>query len=747
MNNINVLLDNLETTILQLGRVGENEHTQIRINCISIFSDYPNATVAMTVLPPQGEAYPKVITRSGVMVSWVVLDSDLVADGSGQIQLTFTNDNEIIKTVIGNTQIMPSLEPTGDVPTPIENWIDTANETLAEFQTDVTDIRRITTAEAGDEGKVLSAKTVTDGKVTEWDYVDVADPDVITQAVDDWLDDHPEATTTVQDGAITEPKLNDSLKDALAWQSDVDGLMSAINQSKAPTILDNASGEIVTIPDGADGLDVKTLTVEIEPKQDLHGQANPYPAGGGKNKFTIPNYSGSTYGNVTYSFDPTTNTLSKSGTSSGSSGTNVGEITLAEGTYTFSASFSNETGSSTAIYLRDKSTSTNVAYISAGSPTATVQLGGTYYVRLSTTAGATGGTIANIQLESGSSKTAFAPYSNLCPISGWSAAEVVRTGKNLFIANNMEQGSFDSGTGAKSANNTRIRTNKQIWLKAGRYVLSNSSNLDVVMYIYDRYGNFMKSETYTGWTSNPFSIILANDRYVAFAFRYSDNANILPSALTNPMLVAGTEQAAYTEEGIAVSYTFPTPPGTVYGGTLTVNADGTGQLVVDEYLYVYDGTETFYKSGTALNGFYNDLYSGITPHNWPKIRYITSISDEISSMFIATSSTDTYKNNYGYVYFDFGHNFSCDPAIFGSTVDSFKAKLAELYAAGTPVSVFCKILQPVTYNLTSLEVVELLKGVNNLWADCGNVSIEYPCDTKLYVDKKIMEAIANALNA
>lgn len=33
----------------------------------------------------------------------------------------------------------------------------------------------------------------------------------IDQAVSDWLDDHPEATTTVEDGSITYAKLNSSL--------------------------------------------------------------------------------------------------------------------------------------------------------------------------------------------------------------------------------------------------------------------------------------------------------------------------------------------------------------------------------------------------------------------------------------------------------------------------------------------------------------------------------------------------------
>lgn len=39
-----------------------------------------------------------------------------------------------------------------------------------------------------------------------------ADPEVISQAVSDWLDAHPEVTTTVGDGTITEAKLDEELK-------------------------------------------------------------------------------------------------------------------------------------------------------------------------------------------------------------------------------------------------------------------------------------------------------------------------------------------------------------------------------------------------------------------------------------------------------------------------------------------------------------------------------------------------------
>ena len=51
---------------------------------------------------------------------------------------------------------------------------------------------------------------------------------LIPGAVNGWLDDHPEATTTVQDGAITKAKLNASLQETV---DDVSGLKSALNDT------------------------------------------------------------------------------------------------------------------------------------------------------------------------------------------------------------------------------------------------------------------------------------------------------------------------------------------------------------------------------------------------------------------------------------------------------------------------------------------------------------------------------------
>lgn len=198
-------------------------------------------------------------------------------------------------------------------------------------------------------------------------------------------------------------------------------------------------------------------------------------------------------------------------------------------------------------------------------------------------------------------------------------------------------------------------------------------------------------------------------------------ANICPiSGLTGLSVYVSPTQDP--DDATVYNVDWTTKAGTVYGGTVDVV---TGEMVVDKYLYVYDGTEYFSKSGTALNGFYNQLTGTNLPHGWPSManyNSISAITDEASSMMIPTRNANTYKQNYGYVYFDSGHNFDVPPEEFGTTVESFKAKLASLYADGTPMTVFCKLATPITYQLTPQEI-EALVGTNNIWTSSGNVSV------------------------
>jgi len=100
--------------------------------------------------------------------------------------------------------------------------------------------------------------------------------------------------------------------------------------------------------------------------------------------------------------------------------------------------------------------------------------------------------------------------------------------------------------------------------------------------------------------------------------------------------------------------------------------------------------------------------------------------------------------------------------VYGGTVDVVEGKLTvdraniasyngetlpgkwisdrDVYVAGTTpttgAQVVYKLAQPITYQLTPTEVATLL-GSNNVWADAGEVEVEYRADVGLYVTKKI----------
>ena len=96
----------------------------------------------------------------------------------------------------------------------------------------------------GASGQLLS--TNGDG-TTQWvDPVAVSD-DQVGEAVSDWLNDHPEATTTVADGSITEEKLSPELADKIGNSAEARDDDLAIVALTAQVQLESAAGsDIIT---------------------------------------------------------------------------------------------------------------------------------------------------------------------------------------------------------------------------------------------------------------------------------------------------------------------------------------------------------------------------------------------------------------------------------------------------------------------------------------------------------------------
>ena len=139
MRTISYRLEDLKKVTIHIGYVGENEHTRVNIDAGEVFAENPDAVVTMKVQPPRGEVYPVTVSREGDIVTWDVKNSDLVSRGAGEIQLTFTEGTEVIKSCIARISIDRSIVGNGTAPDPVQDWVDSANEKLAAVEEATTD--------------------------------------------------------------------------------------------------------------------------------------------------------------------------------------------------------------------------------------------------------------------------------------------------------------------------------------------------------------------------------------------------------------------------------------------------------------------------------------------------------------------------------------------------------------------------------------------------------------------------------
>ena len=205
--------------IIPIGFVGENDFTKVFFDAEEIYKKYPSASVSMKVQPPKGGIYPATVTRDGNTVIWQVKEADVANRGGGELQLTFTDGETKIKTYIARTDVKRSLAGNGPAPDPVQDWIDDAEEVLDDLDAMDTIAKN---AQAGDIGKALSPKTVEDGVVTEWQFVE---PGAGTDDYAD-LDNKPSIAGVTLSG-------NKTLEDlGIAADDDLDNLAAEVSDVK-----------------------------------------------------------------------------------------------------------------------------------------------------------------------------------------------------------------------------------------------------------------------------------------------------------------------------------------------------------------------------------------------------------------------------------------------------------------------------------------------------------------------------------
>lgn len=328
------------------------------------------------------------------------------------------------------------------------------------------------------------------------------------------------------------------------------------------------TGSMVTFTNGL----IYDLSADIEPIQDLHGYANPWPGGGWENILPMPITSGAYANRVTVAVNPDLSFVINKSSGSGWTQFQLGSFSLDAGTYTLIEADDGSSNASISIFHADGTEITNTRY--SKRRIFTLSSAETVSATYSRAASATD-VLTKIMLFAGDAKTSddYSPYSNICPISGLTGLSVYRTGKNMFDEA-WEIGAISTTTGESVPSNASIRTANYIPLVGGQsyyWSWQSQQSLYMLLFTYKKDKTFSR---YVGAVTAQREITINSDE--AFIRFYIYNNTTEPDWM---QISKGSTTSQYEPyNGNTYSVDWSTQAGTVYGGTVDVVS---GELTVD----------------------------------------------------------------------------------------------------------------------------------------------------------------------
>ena len=479
-----------------------------------------------------------------------------------------------------------------------------------------------------------------------------------------------------------------------------------------------ASGAIATFDDGSD-LPMPKLEVAIEPQQDLHGYDNPWVGGAGKNKANLSTRASATLRGIT-SEVKADNTIVASGTSTGN-GDIICDVetpfTMEAGeTYTISLSGTDTRINQFTIFIG--TSYRNVGVIAANNHSLTFTVASELVcnqVMLRASRDATININAKLQIEEGSTATAFEPYSNICPISGWDECNVTVVGKNILGGLPLANAIVNAGGTLDTTNKTVSFTHGNSQVNILENVKLKESTKYTFIITYSNGGNNNCLSLFYKTSGTRYPINLNNSSDTKTTIVYTTSAVTIDKLVLSWVLDASTkiyyeesglfegeltasDFEAYNGQTYNIQFKDGDNPLTVYGGTLDVVS---GVLTVDRaYVDMGSLTWTYQSTQNVFSTNISGLKRGIL----------------ICSNYKYTDVNTVERMNDGEIW-DKGNAFNPTNVV---VKDLRYTDTTAFKTAMNGVQLVYELATPITYQLTPTQVKSLL-GVNNVWADTGDV--------------------------
>lgn len=333
-----------------------------------------------------------------------------------------------------------------------------------------------------------------------------------------------------------------------------------------------------------------------------------------------------------------------------------------------------------------------------------------------------------VDIEPVQSGTGDPSPTNVRPISGWDAVNVVDTGKNLWhpVSNypatgngityslNADGSIHVQGTASAQSNNYPIASNG-LSVDAGTYTISIHSTDSNIHFICGG-GGGTAGLAYTDMTNN------ASKTFTTSGGTTGHNIiRVNSGATVNGDIYIQLEKGStatpwesYNRHSVTINL-----GRTVYGGTLNPL---TGVLTVDRQFFELDGNSNVTKgsSGTTQPAeafpYWATIYipcnNATTNYSAWRFSHGKCQSAAYSGIF------RTFKANNTTIQTTVGTD-----ALLSTTADA-KTWLQAQKDNGTPLQIVAELTTPLTYQL-SPQTFRSLVGNNNIFADTGNVALEY----------------------
>lgn len=308
--------------------------------------------------------------------------------------------------------------------------------------------------------------------------------------------------------------------------------------------------------------------------------------------------------------------------------------------------------------------------------------------------------------------------SNVRPITGWTGCNIQRTGKNLFdksktdTNNGFVENYYLNGTDGTENGSSNYNISEYIPVKGNvDYVISAISGSNPGYVIYNGSKEKIAFAKYSSLSSITFTTP-ANAQYIRISI---PKANI-----DSLQLEVGSSASSYEPyQGNTCPITWQTA-GTVYGGTVN---PVTGKLVV---------THGYKDLGTlswSLVDSTNHVFNASIPEDAYSIAVNETMSGACSSYAIvkANQFASVADNSFFQGWQGFYKNK-------WNIKDTAQSDASAFQTAMSGVMLAYHLAEPLEYDIDSITVNTLL-GYNAIFADTGDVTVDYRADTRLFVEK------------